>query len=551
MCPSFLRMWQTATLHAGRSVRSRSAALLCLVPLLAVACSSGVDDTETSGQEPSAPPTAPSGVQELVVGTVADPWVDAEIDRKRLPNYPLNADVCETLVHLGTDFQLEPMLAREWEFAGDNTYRFTLDERARFSDGRPMSAEDVKYSIDYTTQEPAIGNSFLGAQSTTIVDERTVDIKPEQPNLRLVDEINHPTYVVLSPGDDPLNDPDVNCTGPFEVVRYVPEEELVVQRNENYWGEPAKLDKITFKFFPDDTTRVLALQNGEVDLIIDVPKAVLSSVEGLPGVKIETAPVGNNTLIYLARRDAEGSPKLLADPLLRRAVAASMDTESYVNGVLAGNAEEVVTIAPPAVLGDFAEMVEGIDYDPAEAARLLDEAGWTRDGDGVRTKDGKPLELTIIFNRIDIATVEFVQAQLSEVGIAGNIQQLDPGAYRDVLESGAFDLNVTVPNQNNANPAFIMTLQMYSKSVSESAKIIGPGPDTAFDRLIDQTQASADPEEVRRLAAEAMHEAVDIEVAAVNLSGGYRIFAMREGVHGLVPHPSNTNQRWSTVFIAE
>jgi peptide/nickel transport system substrate-binding protein len=525
-----------------RPAPRRWTALLLGVGVLATACGGGGESADTGAR---------AQVQELVVGTGADPWVDAEIDRKRIPNYPLNADVCETLVQLGTDFQLKPMLASEWEFAGPNTWRFTLNEQARFSDGRPVTVEDVKYSIDYTVQEPQIGNSFLGANSVAIVDEDTVGITPEMPNLRLIDEINHPTYAVISPGDDPLNDHNVTCTGPFRVVSYTPEQELVVQRNENYWREPAQLDKITFRFLPDETTRVLALQNGEVDLITDVPLGILASLQGQPGIKTERGPVGYNTLFYLARRDAAGNPKLLADPLLRRAVAASIDSEAYVNGVLGGNAEVVDTIAPPAILGQFADQVQGVDYDVAEAERLLDQAGWTRQGDGIRTKDGTPLELTIIFDRVDLATVEFVQAQLRAVGIDGRIQQLDPGAYREALNAGSYDLNVTEPNQNNANPAFIMTLQFYSQARSPSAKIIGPGPDTQFDALIDKSLQVSDPEELRRISAEAMHELVDVEVAAVNLAGGYRIIAMKDSVQGVEVHPSNTNQRWSTVYRTE
>lgn len=523
--------------------RSRLTVLLVGVSLLVTSCAGGTGTP--AGTE------ALAEVQELAVGVSADPWVDAEIDRKRIPNYPLNTDVCETLVHLGTDFQLEPMLASKWEFVVNNTYRFTLNEQARFSDGRPVTVEDVKYSIDYTVREPQIGNSFLGPDAVTIIDDQTVDIRPEQPNLRLIDEINHPTYAIVSPGDDPLNDHQVTCTGPFTIVSYTPEQQLVVQRNENYWGEPTKLNKITFRFFPDDTTRVLALQNGEVDLITDVPLGILASLKSQPEIKIQTAPVGYNTLFYLARRDAAGNPKVLTDPLVRRAVAASIDSTAYVNGVLGGNAEVVDTIAPPAVLGEFAGLVKGVNYDPAEAKRLLDQAGWTRQGDSIRTKNGRPLELNIIFNRIDLATVEFVQAQLRAVGIDGRIAQLDPGAYSAALESGDYDLNVTVPNQNNANPAFIMALQFYSKARGPGAKVIGPGPGTTFDALIDQTQAESDPYKLKRLSAEAMHELVDVEVAAVNLAGGYRVIAMKKNVQGLEMHPSNTNQRWSTAYLTE
>ncbi len=537
----------------GSRQRFKSTPLVCLLGLVAAACAgNGSDsDSKAGGQEDRK--LVPAARQELVVGTDEDDWVDAERDRKRLPSYPLNADVCETLVRLTPDFQVAEGLASDWEFVGDNTFRFALREDPTFSDGRPLTAGAVKYTMDYTAQEPATsGFSFIGPESTTVVDERTVDIRPAKPNLRLVQQITHPTYTVLAPGSDPLNDPNVTCTGPFKVVEYVPGERLVVERNDDYWAEPAKLDKITFRFIPDETTRTLALQNGEVDLITDVPRSILSTVEAFPDIEIAEAPVGQVILMYVARRDASGSDKLLSDPVLRRAVAHAMNRETYVEGVLDGNGELVSTVSPPAVLGDSADLVEGIPYDPDEATRLLDEAGWRAGPDGMRSKDGRPLEVTIIFGpgRIDQATVEFVQAQLQAVGIAGKVDQLDAGAYSERWDAGDYDLNLSSPNQNDANPAFIMSF-WHSESSFPLAKPISPGPDTEFDRLMDQTQQATDEEELRRLSAEAMHELVDVEVGAIPLAGTYRIYAMKERVEGLDPHPSGTNQRWSTVFLSE
>ncbi len=546
---------------AGRLRRARATAVLSVLALVAVACGGNGDtgDGEQAGGggEAEAPRAA---VQELVVGYAGDPWEDAsEQDKKRIPNYPLNADVCETLVVLTPDFQVAEGVATDWELSGDNTFRFTLNKDATFADGTPVDAEAVKFSLDYTVQEPQTsGLAFLGEGSTTVVDEQTVEVTPSSPNLRLVEQINHPTYAVMAPGSDPLNDVQgLKCTGPFQVTEYAPSERLVVERNENYWGEPAELDKITFRFIPDDTTRNLALQNGEVDLISGVPRDVLSTLEGLPGITIEEAPVGQVLLGYMARRDAQGNERLLADPVLRRAVAHAVDQEAYVEGVLGGNGEVVETVAPPAVLGEHAAMVEGIPYDPEEAASLLEGAGWTLGPDGVRTKDGQPLQLDLIFSPggggtgIDLTTLEFVQDQLDDVGIKANILRLDAGAYRERLENGNYDLDFSGPNQNDANPAFLLSLRWYSKSKTPNAKIISPGPDTEFERIIDQSQQATDPEELQRLAAEAMHELVDNEVAVVPLAGVGRIYAMKDTVQGFEPHPSGTNQRWSTVFRTE
>ena len=526
----------------GRPYLTRFVCALMALSLIAVGCSAP-EPPETRG---------PAGPQELVVGTTEDPWIDSsEADKKRKPNYPLNSDVCETLLTLAPDFSVVPMTA-EVEYVGDNTFHFTLLDGVTFADGTPVTAEDLKYSIDYTVEEPSVGFSFIGPDSTTVVDDRTIAITPTETNLRLPEQINHPSYAVLKPGSDPLNDVlGSTCTGPFVVESYTPEEELVVVRNDNYWGEPALLDRITFRFYPDETTRALALQNREVDLIMDVPLSILDSVEAQPGVKVVRAPVGNNTMFYIARRTADGEDRILADPQLRRAVAHSINSEAYVR-VLGGNAEVLPHIAPPEVLGEYADMVEGVPYDPDEAARILDEAGWTRDGDsGVRTKDGQPLTVTIIYDRVELTTAEFVQGQLREVGFDARVEQLDAGAYREATSNGTYDIDISVPNQNDGNPAFLLALRWYSKATGANAQIISPGPGTEYEAMIDAILLEPDPDEVRRMAAEAMHELVDNEVGGVTLAGGYRVYAMRDEVQGFEPHPSSTNQRWSTVFISE
>lgn len=527
--------------------------------------SDSTEDTPASSDTASTEPSESSGStngaesseststgQELIVGATADPWVDAsQEDQKRKPSYPLNTDVCQTLVKLGTDFSVQSSTA-EVEYVGDNTFRFTLLDGVTFSDGTPATSEDMKYSLDYTATEPVTGgNSFIGPDSTTIIDERTIEVTPTSQNLRLAEQINHPTYSLIKVGEDPLVDSDVTCTGPFMVESYTPEEEIVVVRNDNYWGEAPPLDRITFRFYADDTTRALAIQNGEVDMIIDVPLSILDSVESLPGIQIARAPVGNTTLMYLARRTADGTNRVLADPLVRRALASAIDRDTFVNGVLAGNAEVFPHVAPPAVLGEFADMVEGVPYDPDEAARLLDEAGWLREGDSVRMRDGQPLKVTIIYSRADLTTAEFAQAMLRQVGFDAEVLQLDAGAYRDRLDTGDYDIDISIPNQNDANPAFLMALRWYSKASGLNAQIISPGPDTQFEALIDAILAESDATELRRLSAEAMHELVDVEVGAVTLAGGYRVLAMRDGVTGFEPHPSNTNQRWSTVSVTD
>jgi peptide/nickel transport system substrate-binding protein len=181
---------------------------------------------------------------------------------------------------------------------------------------------------------------------------------------------------------------------------------------------------------------------------------------------------------------------------------------------------------------------------------MLDAAGWKAGNDGVRVKDGQRLSLVMIAQpgSVDPAVSQYVQAALARVGIETRIEQLDPGAFTSRINAGQFDLDLEVPNQNDANPAFLLALRWYSESDVKSAAFMAAGPQ--FDTLVEQALSAPDRDQVQRRAAEAMHLLVDQEVAAIPLAGVHRIYAMKTRVHGFEPHPSKTNQWWNTVWLS-
>lgn len=530
-----------------------------LVVLVAIAACSPAEEGGDTGAGTSETETAqaePERADELVIGYGEDGWATGEENGKRFPSYPSpNANVCEQLVNLTADFGVEPGLATDWEFVGDNTFRFQLREDVEFADGEPFNAEAVVHAFDYAAEEPSVtGLAFVDPGSTEAVDEHTVEVTPEEPNRRLVEQINHPSFSVHAPGSDPLEAPeDITCTGPYQVVEYQPEERLIVERNENYRGDPAETERIEFRFLPDDSSRLLALQSGEVDAIAEVPRPQVSAIEDMNQAEVVRAPPGQVILFYIAQRGPDGEEKVTGDADVRRAIAHAIDRDAYIEGVLGGEGERVNHVSPPEVLGDYADMVEGVPYDPEEAERLLEEAGWEMGDDGVRERDGERLVLDIVYgpDRIDQPTVEFVQSQLGEVGIEGNIRQMETAAYREAINSGDYHIDLSSPNQNNANPAFLLNLRWYSQSYVETAEFNAPGPDTEYDRIIEEIHQVTDFDELQRLSAEAMHELVDNEVATVPLAGTYRIYGMKEGIQGFEAHPSGTNQTWEKVYLEE
>ena len=483
--------------------------------------------------------------QELVVAVGADDS-GLQLNRGRLGRYPLNAGICEPLVKLTPDFRVDASLAKYWSYVGANTYRFTLRHGLRFHDGKPLSAEAVKYTLERSIADKT-QYSFLSPSSIRIIDDSTLDISPSIPNLRLLEQLVHPSYGIVAEGSDPSKFPD--CTGAFRFLDYVAKDHLTVVRNDAYWGEKAKLNRVTFRFMPDDNTRALALRAGQVD-VIDVNSSMVSSLKATHGIRIVTAAPGAVILVYIATHGTD-SFNAMSNPVLRRAVALAIDRRTLVENVMDGYGAIVNTVNPPAVLGKYAGLVHGVLYDSAESNRLLDSAGWKRNAAGERTNQGRRLTLALIHqpNVIDRSITQYVQAQLAKAGITVTIDELDGPAYENRLNSGEFDLDVEIPNQNDANPAFLLALRWYGMSNVKSASFMRAG--AAFDSLVSRSLASVDRDSAQMTAAEAMHVLVDEEVAAIPLAGISRIFAMSSKVRGFSPHPSRLNQSWSAVWMAK
>lgn len=474
-----------------------------------------------------------AGRRTLVVAYGADEF-PVTSNRERLGRYPLNAGICESLVRLERDFTVVPALAARWESHGPGAVRFVLRSDVTFSDGTPFDARAVATTLAQAVRT-RIGYSFLSDSSVRVIDDTTLDVRPERENRRLVEQLVHPTYGVFKPGSDPARRPV--CTGPFRLAEYVPHDHLTVVRNDRYRGERARLDTVIFRFIADETTRTLALRSGDVDAIVDVGRSNAIALARAPGLRVVTAPPGAVIVMYMNLHGAAPYHQL-RDVGLRRAVAMAIDRRTLAEHVLGGSGGGVALVAtvnPPSVLGTDAALVRGIPHDPHGAIRVL---------------RGRRRALTLIANpsTIDRATMEYVQAQLARVGIDLAIEQLDAAAFESRLNSGAFDLDLELPSQNDANPAFLLALRWYSGSDTRSAAFTHASP--RFDTLVEHALSAMTVNDARRAAAEAMHQLVDVEVGAIPLAGISRIYAMTHRVRGFVPHPARLSQDWSTVWLA-
>lgn len=522
----------------------RTIAAALAVGLLA-ACSSGGGDGATTGA------VQPAASQDLTVGAADDSYV-REGTTANLGVQPVNANIAETLAYLSPTYEVQPLLAERWEFRAPNTWRFFLRPNVKFHDGQPLTARAVKTTLfDRVAQQRGGGTIKAGPDSAKVVDDLTIDFTPTAPNYRVPEQIVHPSNVVYAPGSDAGNKPV--GTGPFRFVEYLPKERIVVERNPDYWGPKARLDTITYRFYPDAGARRLALEAGDVDVILGVPGP---DVRGLRsrGFEVQTSPVGSYEALYANIRG--GPPHdLLQDPAVREAVNLGIDRKQLVEGVLEGQATPDQTMVPPSALGRHASRVKGSPFDVAKARSVLDAAGWRPGSDGIREKSGRKLTLTLVsgFGGAEIhkPIPTYLQSQLKNVGIGIDVvERPDSPSYQSLIDSGSGDLFLERGSQNDANAGFLPVLLFYTGGSGASAqytRLFAPGQ--RFDDIIGPSVTEVDPDKMRSIVADAMHQIIDVDRVVIPLAGLFQIYGMKKNVQGFTPHPSFISLRWDGVSL--
>lgn len=475
-------------------------------------------------------------------------------ERANVGFFPLNTNIFESLVYVRPDYQIEPLLAESWNFVAPNTWRIALRDGVTFHDGSPFTAESVKYTMDRIASNGG-GVMSLGPDSTVVVDDRTVEITPTVANMRLMEQIGHPNNAILPVGLNPAE--ARNGTGPFSEVEYVPADHYTVAANDGYWGTSPGVAEITFQFYPDPTARLLALQAGDVDLIVDVPRQSASQVEAA-GSTLLSSPVGAYEAMY-CQINGPAPYDLGADPAVREAISIAIERQQVIDGAWQGNAEAGTTMIPPAILGESASIVSAPEYDPDRAKQVLEAAGWIEGDGGIRVKDGRALKLTLINGygtAADHGSVpELLQAQLRDVGIDVEIVQTpDTATYEQRLTVGEGDLWLEAGSQNDANPAFLPELLFASpvEGGDPEATMYGRAfaPGEAFDTAITRSREAQDIVDVQAAAAEAMNIVINEARVVTPLCGFYRLVGHNERVTALDLHASGVNQRWVSLTVS-
>ena len=373
------------------------------------------------------------------------------------------------------------------------------------------------------------------------------------PPRRLVEELVHPLYGIQAPGtsagDGQTAATTPTGTGPFRFGSYTPSQSLVVTRFDGYWGPKPITAKITFRFLPDDSARVLALKAGQIDAMYDVPRAQVADLKNDRTLRVVTSGVGSYDAILLNLHGKPPYDKLM-DLAVREAAAYGIDRKAVVDNIWKGNAEVMQTFIPAPALGSYAGLVQGHPYDPGKARALLEADGWKLDPDGYRSKGGAKLDLSLWVTQPEMQAPlpDLVQAELKDIGMKVTVNAPgDPSVYFERLSTSAGDMFAEVGDQNDANPVFLgAPFTGAAGGFADYAASFGVGP--AYDQLFEQAIAAPTADEARQLAGQAMHLALDQTVAAIPIAGIYRIWGLRSNVQGFTSSASEVQQTWASVW---
>lgn len=366
----------------------------------------------------------------------------------------------EGLVDAGPGDEYVPALAEEVPSeanggisADGKTITYRLREGLQWSDGDPLTSADVKFTWDTIMAPGNAVNSKTGyelIESIETPDDTTVVVQFSElyaPALSLFSIAAGilPQHVLEG---ESLADADYNRTpegtGPFVVTEWKSGDSIVLDRNPNYREEGRPyLDQIVVRLIPSREVGIARLRAGEVDVLWDLIETQIPEFEQLPDVTLQSTPTTN--VEYLGLNTAN---PVLADVSVRQAIAAAIDRTPIVDDLLYGKTEAATS---PIGMGWAApEDLQLPEYDPEAAQGLLDDAGWVdEDGDGVREKDGQPLELRITTptgSQTRELTQQLLQEQLGAVGIQLTIENAPAasifGNWEEggLLKRGDFDI---------------------------------------------------------------------------------------------------------------
>ena len=506
---------------------------VCLCALLLLSACGSKEGTETvSGDE------AETKTLTLAASGESDVLASIYMGTDNMPTIKL---VYDTLVKYENG-EFVPGLAESWEFSDDGkTLTFQLRAGVKFHDGTACDAEAVKANLEYKQNNPGFMSlkAITAIQSIEVVDETTLIIHYPAPYYAYLADFCWPdVMIIVSPTvfieGDYMNFSGISGTGPYAFDHRESGQYTRFVRNEDYWGDAPYYDEIIVKYIPESTSRIQALQNGEIDMIFG--SALLSydeyvqvtAMDGMAG-QISESDTRVRDLVVNASRP------LLTDLKVRQAIAYTLDPQGYIDLVFGGEATPAnYTMLPPSVDGYISDCSE-YSYNVEKAKELLTEAGYP---------DGFSTTLWCSDTQVMRDSAVVIQEQLRQIGITAEVKTLENGQFQSETGNGAQDMFIM--SKTSIDPDSMLRSMYHTEA-------LGPSGNRCFwttpevDAMIDEASTTTDTEHAMELYAEIQRTVAEaaplVPLAVEHLNAG-----MQSNVKGFGLYPGKSHYINGTYF---
>jgi len=510
--------------------------LLCAT-IAAAGCSSNVNSAGSKGNNDQAKSSVngssnaseqahsiEAGTQELIV---AGQEIAVTLDpvQPLTTAYLRNMGVAEALFKVNAAGEVIPELAESATAIDPTTWEIKLRSNALFWSGKAVDAEAVIASLERSRELDLQAQPFLEGMTFSAIKDDTLKVETEREHLPV--PLNLSYYQTAIHNAEAKHDSveTMDMTGMYKVVQFVPKQKIVLSINENYWGEKPSIATVVHEEIADEQTRVMSILSGRSHIALNVNPSSLAQFEHNDKAAIIAAPAANTQTIYLNLNQSQ-----LADVKVRQALSWGLDREELV--VLGAEGQSVPITTWLSSNPAYAEAANAVytKFDADKAGELLDEAGWLKDSDGLRYKDGNPLTLRLMTWGGDKALGEALQNQWNNLGIKAEVQHGDYSLIETARETGDWD--ATIEAWSTFGDEYALLSGQYAP---EARGNFGGFNDEATNQLLAQLAGAADAEAKRKLALQ-INEHVAEQAPVISLFPRPQLTAISQSLHGFEVH---------------
>ncbi len=439
-----------------------------------------------------------------------------------------------------------PQLATSWTVSQDGlTWTFKLRHGVKFHDGAPFNARAVRDSFERVINKDHPFHAYgkwqylslsLGpVKEIKVIDDYTVALITNKPYAPLLNNLALWLCPIVSPKAMAEHKDKIGLhpvgTGPFKFVRWVKDDQIVLERNNDYWGPKPHLDRIVLKSIPEPSARLMALQSGAIDIADDLdPDSINMVKKNSKLAVIERPSVNVGYLALNTKKDA------LKNPMVRQAIAHAIDKATLVKTIFQGLAIPAKNPFPPSLWG-YNDKIKDYEFSPEKAKELLKKANF----DFNKEIELWAMPVSRAYMPEPVKTAELIQAYLTAVGMKVKIVRYDWGTYLKRTSNGEHDMCMLGWLGGNADPDnFLYGLLSADTAKVPSAANVALWENAEFTDMVKKAQAVFDKKKRAEVYVKAQ-EIFHAEVPWVPLAHSTVVRSYSKKIHDLPLRPNGLN----------